>query len=122
MRSIKRIGAGLLTVVALAGCQTKGHNMPLEEAMFRVVEPLVAERVQVVPVPPAPPAEVVRMGGGLWQPGFREYNLAARQIQPVGRAGGQTFYALSWDREPFDRLLVEVPGRPGEYLEYLGVY
>lgn len=122
MRSIKRIGAGLLTVVALAGCQTKGHNMPLEEAMFRVIVPEVAERVQVVPVPPAPPAEVVRMDGGLWQPGFTTYRLAQRSVQPVGRAAGQTFYALSWDRTPFDRLLVEVPGRPGEFLEYLGVY
>lgn len=122
MRSIKWVGVGLLSVVVMAGCQTKGHNMPLEEAMFRVVEPIVAERVQPIPAPVLPPEEMVRVDEGLWQPGFRQYRLPQRAVQPVGRAGGQTFYALAWDRAPFDRLLIEVPGRTGQYLEYLGVY
>jgi hypothetical protein len=122
MRRFQGIGTVLLAVLAMAGCQTRGQNLPLEEAKFRVIKPNVPERTQVVPAPAPPAAEVIRMDAGLWQPGFRQYRLAQRSVQPVGRAGGQTFYALSWDRAPFDRLLVEVPGRPGAYLEFLQVY
>lgn len=122
MRSIRRFAAGLLTVVAVAGCQTRGENLPLEEARTRVIVPDVPERVPLFPPPPPPSPDVVRMGGGLWQPGFQQFNLPQRLVQPVGSAGGQTFYALSWDRQPFDRLLVQVPGRAGEFLEYLSVW
>jgi hypothetical protein len=123
MRSICRVGAALLVLVALAGCHRKGENLPLEEARFRVIRPVVPERVLITPPRPEIfPETVVRVAGGLWQAGFREYRLTAREVQPVGRAGGLTFYALAWDREPFDRLLVAEPGRPGEYREFLEVY
>jgi hypothetical protein len=123
MRSVNRVGVVLFAAVALAGCQTKGENLPLEVAMYRVITPDVPERVQVIPPAPAPlPEEVVRVGSGLWQVGFRQYQLPRRAVQPVGSAAGLTFYALSWDNMPFDRLLVEQPGRPGEFREFLGVY
>jgi hypothetical protein len=122
MNSFFRVGAGLLIALTLAGCKNKGENLPLEVAKFRVFEAEVPARVQIGPVPVAFPSEVFRIDAGLWQAGFREYRLPARAVQPVGSSGGLAFYALAWDSEPFDRLLVGVPGRAGEYREFLGVY
>ncbi len=120
MRSSYRAGGILLVALTWAGCQTKSENLPLEVARNRVVWPTATERA--APATVSFPEEVVRMAGGLWQVGFKEYQLPERLVQPVGSAGGLTFYALSWDAAPYGRLLAGVPGRPGAYREFLGVY
>lgn len=122
MKSIFRAGIGVLALVALPGCYSRGENLPLEVAKYRVMTAEVQRPPAVTPAPVNFPTEVMRVGTGLWQVGFRDYDLPQRSVRPVGSADSLTFYALSWDNEPFDRLLVPVPGRPNRYREFLSVY
>lgn len=122
MRTGVLAGSGLLALLALTGCTTRGENLPLEEARNRVIVPDVQRAPVLTPVPVSFPSEVVRVGTGLWQVGFRDFHLPQRSVRQVGSAAGLTFYALAWDNDPFDRLLVPVPGRPDLYREFLSVF
>lgn len=121
MRSRILAGLGLAAALTLAGCQISHENRPYEEARNRTLSPRVDRTPVVHGAPVEFPNEVMRVGSGLWQVGAREHNLPQGSVRQVGRTGGLNFYALSWDSEPFDRLLVPVPGRANEYREFLGV-
>jgi hypothetical protein len=107
----------------LVGCKNKGQNLPFEEAKYRLVKPTIPEKPLISPPAPAAfPETLVTVAGGLWQAGFNRYQLPTQSIQPVGSASGMTFYALTWDSAPYDRLLVVEPGQLGKYREFLAVY
>lgn len=123
MRSMYRVGATMLVALALTGCKNKGKNLPFEVAKYRLVTPTIPAKPLISPPAPAVfPETLVTVAGGLWQAGFRRYKLPTNSLQPVGSASGMTFYALAWNSAPYDRLLVDEPGQPGEYREFLGVY
>lgn len=122
MRTTNLAGSVLLALLALTGCSTRGENIPIEEARNRVIVPDVERRQVMTPAQVTFPNEVVRVGSGLWQAGFRDHRLPERSVQQVGSAAGLTFYALAWDNDPYDRLLVPVPGWHGLYREFLSVY
>lgn len=123
MRSSIRVAAVLVAALAMVGCQKKGQNLPLEVARYRVITPDVPDRRSPT-APPffTPPTNVVRIGDQLWQPGFDRFRLPATSVRQVGSAEGMTFYAPAWDSAPYDRVLVNVPGQPDLYQEFLGVF
>jgi hypothetical protein len=117
-----RLGAAVLAAVALGACHPKGHNVPLEEAMNHVSRPVIQERVRVRPAPEPMPQEPIAIAGGEWIATSTTYTLPARYVRPIGTSGGLNFYVLSWDDEPFDRLLVPSRTRPGHWVEFAEVY
>ena len=125
--------AAVLAATAYAGCDTKGRNIPLEVAKYQPPKPLYGDVVRIAPEP-ALPWRIVTVDGRQWAPTTTEYALPDRFVRPVGTGDGMRFHALTWDRPPFDRLLVARPApawlrdpsafptRPGYWLEFLEVY
>lgn len=133
MHRASRPGALALAVLAAAGCDTKGENIPVTIAKYQPPKVLFEETARIVPAP-ALAERPVRIGGRSWVPTATEYALPARGVRPVGTAAGMTFYALSWDAAPYDRLLLPeetpawlrdvgaFPTRPDYWREWLEVY
>ncbi|HEX7118985.1 MAG TPA: hypothetical protein VF212_09365 [Longimicrobiales bacterium] len=123
MRFVRTVGPLAVAAIALGACEpAKYALMPLEEAKYREPKPLVEQVMG--PVEPAPPipATPVRIGNAFWIASAAEYALPTSFVRPVATLDGVMVHSLSWDREPFDRLLAPAPASPGNWVEFLEVY
>ena len=103
----RRTTALLFGILAMAGCQDMGleYNLPLEEATDRPPMALVA----AVMAPAATADRQLIVDGTLWVPSGLPLALDQQEVQPVGSSGGETVYARSWDRPPYDELFTRLP-------------
>lgn len=97
----------LAAPLALAGCQDLGleGNIPLAEAEDRAPSELVA----AVYAPTEVQDQQLIVDGRLWVPQGAPLTVSARELRPVGSAGGKTVHARSWDQAPYDALFTELP-------------
>jgi hypothetical protein len=110
---------GVLVVAALvfAGCQSKGENLPLEEARNRFpAEPIEHTTVRAPDAPPVVAAPPVIAFGRQWMPHGGPQRIPAALLAPVAAGNGVALHAAAWDRPPYARLLA--PVGPDQWIEY----
>lgn len=120
--SIVRTSAALaLALIAVSACEpAKYQLLPLEVARERAPTPLVAETlVRPEPEPGTFEGAPVLVAGRYWQATATEFDIGTLEARPVATLDGVTFNALSWDDQPFDRLLVRAAADPGLWREFL---
>ena len=122
MKAIYRGGLFVLAVLTLGACDPrKADSIPLEEALVRPPANLMPEKIVNQPQLPAGVSEAtVDVAGRQWIVTPTEFELPETMVAPVVPAQGVVFHSLAWDREPFDRLLVE--DRPGVWREFVEVW
>lgn len=118
MRAMGRWGVLATTTLALAGCKDvglEGKNLPHELAVTMPPKPLVEQTVRIAPAEiPGIPEGGLELNGRIFGATATEYALGDNAVRPVGAAGGASLYAMAWDEEPLDMLLVRLEnGRYG---------
>lgn len=108
----------LLAVVAVS-CDIKGDNVPLAQVKYGPPKALYWEGLRLEPASPLEGVEV-DLAGRRWQASATEYDMPDRYLRSVGSADGRSFYAFTWDRAPYDRLLT--PTTDGRWREFLELY
>lgn len=113
MRGMRVLGAVLLPVAVIAGCEDlglPGENIPLEIARTAPPKPLEEQAVRLAPTPvPGIPEGGVSVGEQVFTPTATEYTLADADVTRIGEAGGAAIFALRWDASPYDYVLVRLP-------------
>jgi hypothetical protein len=110
-------GVWVLAVLVAAGCEMKGENVPLDQAMYRVPpEPMELTTVRHPDAPPAPVPPPVVIFDRQWMAHGAPQRIQAQLLRQVGAAQGVAFYAATWDQPPYARLLASVG--PDMWLEY----
>jgi hypothetical protein len=120
MRSKHSRGAlAVLAIVVLAGCKDVGlkGNIPLAEAQFKPLKPLLANDYP----PPVPGHTGPLFDGTRWPDSGMPVRIPAQDLVEVGSAHGHPLYALRWDRPPYDRLYAKVAQGWQSHLPVRGV-
>ena len=123
MKFIRTVGPVAVAAVVLGACEpAKYQLMPLEEAMYRMPSPLVAQVHGPAQPIPGVPQGPVRVGERYWQAVGIVHRLPNDLVRPVATLDGVMFHSLSWDQEPFDRLFVPIAGSTQQWVEMLDVF
>lgn len=115
---MKRAAAIVLLSLVLPACGNLGLDgaPPLQEAEHAPPPDLAA----AVHARHANPDDQVVVDGRLWVPWGLAPRIDADQLRSVGSASGQTVYAQSWDRSPYDELFTRTDGEWQRYAPVIG--
>jgi hypothetical protein len=114
---IRRAALVILAGVVVAGCETKGQNLPRQEAEQRFpLEPIEFHTVGHPDSPPQPARPPIMAFDRAWMPHGGAQRIPAHALRSVGSTQGIALFAATWDEPPYSRLLTPL----GEdlWLEY----
>lgn len=96
----------ILAVLVLAGCKDVGlkGNIPLAEAEFKPLKPLLANDYP----PPKPGHTGPVFAGTRWPEAGMPVQIPDQDLVRVDSTSDHALYALRWDQPPYDRLYTKV--------------